>query len=90
MIDMTKKIYLILHLLDEVIADRKNPSEALKEWPDPNSTEDKLLASSWHDLSHYAVDVDIRTKDVNYDYYMKGLLRKNAGEIREKYREILI
>jgi hypothetical protein len=71
-------------LLERVARGEMEPSAALKEWPG-NPEADALLDASWHDLSHFAIDADIRAKDPQYARYQVSLLLKRAKEIREKY-----
>jgi hypothetical protein len=71
-------------LLERVANGQMEASAALKDWPE-NAESDALVDASWHDLSHFAVDVDIRTKDPRYATYQVSLLLKRAKQIREKY-----
>jgi hypothetical protein len=71
-------------LLERVARGELEASAALDEWPQ-DAKPDELLDSSWHDLSHFAVDVDIRKKDPRYETYQLGLLLKRVRQIKEKY-----
>jgi hypothetical protein len=71
-------------LLERVANGDMEAALALKEWPE-NAESETLLDASWHDLSHFAVDLDIRTKDPRYATYQASLLLKRANQIREKY-----
>ncbi len=64
---------------------RVDPHEGLKLWPDIDSEPDPLIASIWHDLSHFANDDHIRAKDKKYEIYQIDLLKNGATKIREKY-----
>jgi hypothetical protein len=61
------------------------PNKGLKLWPDIDSEPDPLIASIWHDLSHFASDDDIRAKDKEYETYQIDLLKNGANKIRDKY-----
>ncbi len=71
-------------LLERVAKGNTEASAALEKWPE-NAESDTLLDASRHDLSHFAVDVDIRTKDPRYATYQVSQLLKRAKQIREKY-----
>jgi hypothetical protein len=64
---LTKQRALTAVLLLECVLSRELTSiVALHEWPDIDSERDELLSASWHDLSHYAADLDIRARDPRY------------------------
>src|ERR1700730_19269269 len=46
--------------------------------------DDPLLVATWHDLSHFSADDDIRRKDRNYAEYQTELLSRRGHEIRTK------
>lgn len=71
-------------LLERVANGEMEASTALNAWPQ-DAGRDELLDASWHDLSHFVVDVDIRTKDPRYATYQVSLLLNRAKQIREKY-----
>lgn len=73
------------HLLEMVLAGEIDPAAALKQWPDIDTEQDDLIEASWHDLSHYANDDDIRSKDPDHDQQQKKLLADKAEKIRKKY-----
>ena len=73
-------------LLEHVLSRELTPIVALHEWPDIGSECDELLSASWHDLSHYAADLDIRVKDPRYARYQSELLARRVEEIREKFQ----
>ncbi|MDI6784512.1 MAG: hypothetical protein QME64_10515 [bacterium] len=81
-----EKIRTIISLLKMVADGELDPDLALERWPDIDKETDKLIAASWHDLSHFANDTDIRKKDKEYDIMQRNLLRKNASEIHQKYQ----
>ena len=81
----TQKIKNIIDILNKVAAGAISGKDGLIQWPDIDSEEDSLIASSWHDLSHFATDGDIREKDKEYAEYQRGLLKTRAEEIGEKY-----
>ena len=72
-------------LLEMVLAGEIDPAAALKQWPDIDSEQDDLIEASWHDLSHYANDDDIRSKDPEYEKQQKQLLADKANKIKKKY-----
>jgi hypothetical protein len=72
-------------LLEKVANGEMEASTALKAWP-LSAQSDTLLDASWHDLSHFANDLDIRTKDPRYAVYQTSLLLKRAKQIRDKCR----
>ena len=79
------KIENILNILTNVAKGTMNPNEGLKLWPDIDLEPDPLIASVWHDLSHFVADDDIRAKDKEYETYQRNLLKNGAAKIREKY-----
>ena len=79
------KIVKIVSLLESVASGQMDPALALKEWPDIDSETDDLIATGWHELSHYENDVDLRESDSEYDANMRALLKKWAVKIRGKY-----
>lgn len=70
-------------LLERVANGELTAPQAIHEWP--SDTQDSLLDQSWHDLSHFAADADIRERDATYRQYQVSLLRRRALEIREKF-----
>ncbi|MCH7499234.1 MAG: hypothetical protein IH886_04390 [Nitrospinae bacterium] len=79
------KIENILNILANVAEGTLEPNEGLKMWLDIDSETDPLIASIWHDLSHFVADGDIRAKDKEYETYQIDLLKNGATKIREKY-----
>jgi hypothetical protein len=75
----------IISLLEGVAEGKLDPDQALIEWGDVDQDQDQLITSSWHELSHFAVDGDIREKSKKYEIYQKKLLKDFAKEILEKY-----
>lgn len=71
-------------LLEQVANGERSAVSALEEWPQDIGA-DPLLDASWHDLSHFANDSDIRTKDLKYATYQKSRLLTRAQQVREKY-----
>jgi hypothetical protein len=70
----------------EMVADGQMPAtSALAKWPDIDRETDRLIATAWHDLSHFATDDDIRRRDGAYDRYQRDLLKERARRIREKH-----
>lgn len=74
-----------IRLLEMVLEGKVDPVTALDQWPDIDTEQDDLIEASWHDLSHYANDDDIRSKDVEYDKQQKKVLADKAEKIRKKY-----
>jgi hypothetical protein len=72
-------------LLELVASGQMNPTSALNEWPDIDSEPDDLISASWHDLSHYENDVDIRKRDSRFEAKMREGLKNQAAKIRKKY-----
>lgn len=70
-------------LLERVASGAATAAEALQKWP--QNTEDSLINVSWHDLSHFAADADIRDRDPRYREYQVSLLLRRADEIRQRY-----
>jgi len=81
----SNKARVAVALLGDVVNDRLDATEALKAWPEVTQ-EDPLLQLAWHDLSHFAVDADIRARDPKYAEYQRDLLTNRIGEIRESYK----
>ena len=73
-------------LLERVLSREVTPIVALHEWPDIDSESDELLSASWHDLSHYSADADIRRRDPGYAMYQAGVLARRVEEIKRKFR----
>jgi hypothetical protein len=72
-------------LLQRVASGDMNADVALATWPEIDSDDDPLLTASWHDLSHFAADADIRDRDPSYAVHQCELLLRRATEIKEKY-----
>lgn len=72
------RIAKIVTLLESVANNKIDPTLALQQWPDIETETDKLLAASWHDLSHFAADRDIRERDPSYATYQRNLLLDRA------------
>jgi hypothetical protein len=79
-----EKANLAATLLERVARGELEASTALTEWPQ-DATSDELLIASWHDLSHFAADLDVRSKDPRYKTYQVSLLLKRVKQIKEKY-----
>jgi hypothetical protein len=83
---MTKSKYqAVAELLEQVAAGALDANDALEKWPNIDAETDSLVSASWHHLSHFAVDDDIREKDKIYDVYQRRLLTEKAEGIRQKY-----
>ncbi|GJL80146.1 MAG: hypothetical protein NPINA01_31350 [Nitrospinaceae bacterium] len=80
-----KRIEKIVSLLKKVAEGKLDPDQALIEWGDVDQEQDELIASSWHELTHFADDDDIREKDKEYEVYQQNLLKDYAKRIFEKY-----
>ena len=74
-----------VELLERVLSGEIGPAIALQEWPEIDAETDDLLAASWHDLSHFSADEDIRRKDRGYAEYQAQLLARRVQEIRTKF-----
>jgi hypothetical protein len=74
-----------VELLERVLSGETEPSTALRQWPEIDAESDNLLAASWHDLSHFSADEDIRRKDRGYAEYQAQLLARRVQEIRTKF-----
>jgi hypothetical protein len=81
-----KRAETAIGLLQRVASGGMNADVALATWPEIDSEDDPLLTASWHDLSHFAADTDIRGRDASYAAYQRELLLRRATEIKEKYR----
>lgn len=75
---------VIANLLDRVARDDLKASAALAAWPE-DGERDQLFDASWHDLSPFATDQDVRSRDSRYEAHQVSLLRTRARQIREKY-----
>ena len=53
-----------------------------KMFPDSGAGEDRLMNESWHVLSHYDADSDIRERDSEYAIAQKAGLRSLANRVR--------
>lgn len=73
-----------VRLLRLVLAGEMDALRALDEWPQSHHRED-TLDGAWHDLSHFAADGDIRSKDARYAQYQTELLRSRIAEIERVY-----
>jgi hypothetical protein len=71
-------------LLELVANGEMNADDALSQWPFVDKQE-PLFDASWHDLSHFAADADVRQRDHRYAEYQRGLLLKRAQQIRSTY-----
>ena len=80
------RIAKIVSLLEGVADSTLDASAALEQWTDIDSETDNLLAASWHDLTHFAADKDIRDRDPGYAAYQKDLLLDRVKKIKEKYQ----
>jgi hypothetical protein len=83
----SNKAQITIALLERALASGDEASEALAQWPDVTE-KDPLLQASWHDLSHFVVDSDIRSRDPKYAEYQRRLLAGRINEIKEAYRLI--
>lgn len=81
----TQKVKNIIEILNKVAEGVISGKDGLIQWPDIDSEEDSLITASWHDLSHFDNDSDIREKDKEYDENQRNLLKTRANEIHEKY-----
>lgn len=79
------RIAKIVTLLEHVVGNKIDPSVALRQWPDIEIETDRLLMASWHDLSHFAADQDIRDKDPGYATYQRDLLLERIQQIKAAY-----
>jgi len=81
----TDRIAKVVSLLESVADGTLDASAALEQWPDIDLETDDLVAASWHDLSHFEADKDLRDKDSDYADYQKNLLLNRVKKIKEKY-----
>jgi hypothetical protein len=81
----SNKARVAVALLEDVVNDRQGATDALAAWPE-GTQEDPHLALAWHDVSHFAVDADIRERDPKYAEYQRDLLTKRIRAIRESYK----
>ena len=81
----TQKIKNIVEILNKVAEGVISAKEGLIQWPDIDSEEDSLIIASWHNLSHFDNDSDIREKHKEYAEYQRDLLKARANEIGGKY-----
>ena len=73
-----------VRLLKLVVAGEIDAARALDEWPQSGGRENTLDVA-WHDLSHFAADGDIRSKDERYTRYQTELLKSRIAEIERAY-----
>lgn len=72
-------------ILARVLSGESAPCLALYEWPDIDSEDNALLIAAWHDLTHFAVDEDIRRDDRRYADYQRDVLMRRVREIKEYF-----
>jgi hypothetical protein len=73
-----------VRLLDRVVAGEVEADAALVSWTNIDEEPDDLLAAAWHQLHHYANDVDLR-RDAKYENLQKAALSRSIAKIRQKY-----
>ena len=81
-----RKIRLVVSLLEKVANYKLEPQKALLQWPDIDEESDELIESSWHYLSHFENDSDIREKDPSYAAYQINQLLDKAKLLKSKYQ----
>lgn len=74
-----------VELLERGLSGETGPAAALQEWPEIDAKSDDLLAVSWHDLSHFSADEDIRRKNPDYAECQAQLLARRVRKIRTKF-----
>jgi len=79
-----EKIKTIVSLLEGVAEGSIDSDQALRDWGDVDK-EPELIASAWHELSHFDTDKDIREKDKEYEINRQKVLKVYAKRILEKY-----
>jgi hypothetical protein len=83
----SSRILAVARLLKSVARRDIDPTVALEAWPTPiDEEDDPLIASAWHELTHYENDVDIRTKDPKHDKRRRNDLYRRACEILTKHQ----
>jgi hypothetical protein len=75
-----------VEILARVLSGEAAAYLALDEWPNIDSEDNALLIAAWHDLTHFAVDEDIRRDDRCYADYQRDLLMRRVREIKEYFR----
>jgi hypothetical protein len=75
---------IVVALLESVARAQMEASAALAKWP-PRTESDNLLDASWHDLSHFASDDDVRQSDPRYRAYQVSLLLSRVQQIKAKF-----
>ena len=83
--DTTERARVAARLLDNLLAGELSPETALQQWPNADSERDDLLAVTWHDLSHFAADADIRRRDPVYTAHQRERLIDRLRQIRERF-----
>lgn len=76
----------IVELLEGAAAGSIGASQALASWPDPDDEKDETIKSAWHELSHYATDEDIRSRDPEYERFMRENLAALAKRVRQLFQ----
>jgi hypothetical protein len=81
-----RDVRIIVELLEGVVSRTIGASQALESWPDPDDETDETIKSAWHELSHYATDEDIRSRDPEYERFMTENLAALAKRIRQLFQ----
>jgi hypothetical protein len=87
MSSLTRKETMI-NLLSKVLDGTLSSGDAIKAWPDiDDPTDDKTMKNAWHSLYHYNVDVDIRSKEPEYEVQQKAALQSYLDKLRLSLRD---
>lgn len=68
-------------LIDEVLAYRVVPEEALKSWPRASNSSSEALSKAWTRLRHFADDEDLHRADKTYLSAEQKRLRESGAEL---------
>jgi hypothetical protein len=79
------KAETIIILLKSVINNKITVKNALTAWPDIDLELDELIRRAWHELYHFHMDADIRSKDSDYEKYQHDLLNNYISDISSRY-----
>jgi hypothetical protein len=74
-----------VELVEQAASGEIDASQALASWPCSVDECDDLVATAWHELSHFDTDADIRAREPEYAELGKRTLRDLARKLRQQY-----
>lgn len=84
--DKKGHLAIVIDILQAVLDGRIDANTGLRKWPNIDAEEDRLIAASWHDLSHYAEDEDIRLRDSEYASDQRRRLEQRISALKASAR----